>query len=341
MAKIWYSVCGEGMGHAVRSEPFIRHFKKKHKILITSYGKPYDYLKSLFPKNTIKITGNYFYYTNNKINLIRTVLLGILFFPFRLVYNLIRLRDIIAFRPTHIISDFETFSHFYAYITKTKFLSLTNNRIITKAKHPIKPPFYFLPIMRYLLYPDSGKCILIFFSDLKLIKKAKIFLPILRDEIKTITPKEKEHILVYQTSNTNLKLISNLDKTNLKYIIYGFNKKKIKNKNPNLIFKDFNEHQFITDLAESKFLITNGGISTIFEALYLGKPILSNPIENHYEQILNAYYLDKSGYGKYVKNINIKEIINFNKNYKTYKKRIRKLNWDSKPLIFELDSFLK
>jgi len=43
--------------------------------------------------------------------------------------------------------------------------------------------------------------------------------------------------------------------------------------------------------------VCNGGLSLIGEALYLGKPILSIPVRNQYEQVLNARYLEHLGYG--------------------------------------------
>jgi hypothetical protein len=35
MSRIWYSVFGEGFGHATRSSLIIEELKKKHKVLIT------------------------------------------------------------------------------------------------------------------------------------------------------------------------------------------------------------------------------------------------------------------------------------------------------------------
>ncbi len=64
-----------------------------------------------------------------------------------------------------------------------------------------------------------------------------------------------------------------LQKTNEKFIIYGF----YKNKNlGNVILKDFSEKEFYGDLSACKAVITNGGFTLISEALYLKKPV-SNP----------------------------------------------------------------
>jgi uncharacterized protein (TIGR00661 family) len=44
-------------------------------------------------------------------------------------------------------------------------------------------------------------------------------------------------------------------------------------------------------------VIANSGFSLICEALYLGKPYLAIPVRHQFEQVLNAYYVDKMGYG--------------------------------------------
>ena len=47
------------------------------------------------------------------------------------------------------------------------------------------------------------------------------------------------------------------------------------------------------------------------EALYLRKPYLAVPVKNQFEQIFNAYYLDKLGYGAWWKDLNKERIESF------------------------------
>ncbi len=51
MAKIWYSVFGEGYGHATRSTAIIEELQKNHKLLITGFNKSYIYLKGFLKKH--------------------------------------------------------------------------------------------------------------------------------------------------------------------------------------------------------------------------------------------------------------------------------------------------
>jgi uncharacterized protein (TIGR00661 family) len=63
--------------------------------------------------------------------------------------------------------------------------------------------------------------------------------------------------------------------------------------------KPFSETGFVTELASCKAVLAGGGYSLMGEAVQLGKPLLSVPLEGQFEQTLNALYLQKLGYGEY------------------------------------------
>jgi uncharacterized protein (TIGR00661 family) len=65
----------------------------------------------------------------------------------------------------------------------------------------------------------------------------------------------------------------------------------------NCLVRDFSEEGFVHDLETCQAVVCNGGLSLIGEALYLGKPIFSVPVKNQFEQVMNARYLEKLGYG--------------------------------------------
>jgi F0F1-type ATP synthase gamma subunit len=71
MAKIWYSIFGEGMGHAIRSWTVIQELKKKHEIFITVCGKAVSYIKKKFP-DAHEIQGYNFVYENNSVAIRKT-----------------------------------------------------------------------------------------------------------------------------------------------------------------------------------------------------------------------------------------------------------------------------
>jgi UDP-N-acetylglucosamine:LPS N-acetylglucosamine transferase len=49
----------------------------------------------------------------------------------------------------------------------------------------------------------------------------------------------------------------------------------------------------------------------VTEALHLGKPYLAVPVSHQFEQIFNAYWLEKSGYGAYWEELNEERVESF------------------------------
>jgi hypothetical protein len=54
---------------------------------------------------------------------------------------------------------------------------------------------------------------------------------------------------------------------------------------------------FLEDLVSACGVITGGGFSLLSEAVYLGKPVLSIPLRGQFEQLMNARYLQREGFG--------------------------------------------
>ena len=91
----------------------------------------------------------------------------------------------------------------------------------------------------------------------------------------------------------------------------------------NLLFRKFNEKQLYDDFKSAKCVITNGGFSFITEALQLEKPVLSIPVNKQFEQILNAIYIDRLGYGEHHDKINQEILDKFLDNVEVYRRNIK------------------
>ncbi len=59
----------------------------------------------------------------------------------------------------------------------------------------------------------------------------------------------------------------------------------------------FSEAGFIDDLASCRGVIAAGGFTLMGEAVFLHKPMLSVPLTGQFEQVLNARYLEREGFG--------------------------------------------
>jgi len=129
MARIIYGVCGEGMGHAIRSKLLLDHLSKKHEIKIFSSRGAFSFLSKHF-EDVQEVQGLSIAYRNNRVSKIETVFHNILN-----VFGLIRsFREVKAvmdrFKPDIIISDYEIISAYAALVRRVPLVSVDNQHII-------------------------------------------------------------------------------------------------------------------------------------------------------------------------------------------------------------------
>jgi uncharacterized protein (TIGR00661 family) len=324
--KILYGVCGEGMGHAIRSRVIIEHLLKKHEVAIFASDRAYQYLSQKFD-DVYYIEGFNTVYEANQVKNRKTFIKNIKDIPQDLGYNLRLMYNVAREAKTDIIiSDFEFYSNLLSKILRKPLVSLDNMHVMTQCEIDTPTEYKgerlkaasvvrsFIQRPRYYLITSY------FFPTVKNPEKVKMFPPILRENVLKLKPTIGDHILVYQTSDSNLKLLEILGEFDEKFIIYGFHKDE---KNNNLTFKSFNEDEFFYDLASARAVITNGGFNLISEALYLKKPILSIPVKKQFEQILNAIYLEKLEYGEFHQDPDKEDIEKFFSQLDLYRDNIR------------------
>jgi uncharacterized protein (TIGR00661 family) len=245
---------------------------------------------------------------------------------FKIIYKTIK-----DFKPDIVITDFEGT---VAYIAKTlgyKVICVCNNHSMTKLEFDV--PKKYLPDFRETkfivkgIFPKVDYHLITTFFYPKIRRKDTLLVPsILREPILTAKPIDLEHILVYQTSKSNTRMIRELKRfKDDSFIIYGFGISKTED---NLKFKEFSESGFISDLASCKAAITNGGFSMISEAIYLKKPVFSIPIRNHFEQICNALHLEREGYGKFAEEFSYNSFNEFINNLYFYKEKLLNYSQD-------------
>ena len=323
MARILYGVAGEGLGHAVRSRAVIEGLSKNNKIKVVASSKAYSYLSNFFDAEEI----DYFriIYRDNKAANLLTLFNNFIRFPAILARGWKILRIINELKPDVIITDFEPLASYFACFKKIPLISIDNQHIITGAIHKNIPKKYRLDaiitkLVTKLFIVKSRKFFINSFYGCELKDKNSVLIkPLLRKEIINLKTSRKNHILAYQTSNSNNKLIKELQKINEKFIVYGF----YENKNiGNVMLKDAREKEFLKDLASCKAIITNGGFTLISEALYLKKPILSIPVKKQFEQILNAIYVERLGYGMHAEETSKETIEKFIKNIPKFRKKL-------------------
>ena len=347
---IFYCVCGEGMGHAIRTGVIVDRIKEKYDVYIFSSDRAYEYLNSKFD-NVYEIGGFNTVYINNKVNDLKTLADAIKRNPTNIKVGYENLyKKARQLHPDVIVTDFEIYATMLSKIRNIPLISLDNIHMITQAKIDYPKNHYAEMIKAkgviktYVVKPKFHILTSFFYPKIRSGKHAVIYPPIIREDILKLTPSSGDHIIVYQTSRESEKLVRRLKALkDEKFIVYGFNKDEI---DGNLCYKSFNEDEFYDDLASSKAVICNGGFTFISEAIHLKKPIYSVPAIGNFEQTLNGFYVQKLGYGEYHEIMSAQRVENFLKRLPKYQKRlakVKKTNNDGiiRELIYRIEKYSK
>ena len=342
MANILYSLSGEGSGHSSRAKEVLTHLQKQgHNLTITSYDKG---VKNLSPFFTVEeIFGLHFVYKKNQVQYLPTVLKNITGVP-EGIKNIEKFSRLIKEKEIDlIITDFEPFACYVGNQKKIPVISLDNQHRLTKAKIEF-PKKYQLEaqaakLVTQLMIPKAEAYLSItFFPTQPTDKKAFFFPPILRSEVLKTQPRDGDTILVYFTSPYK-EIIPILKSIRKKFICYGFNRS---GRDGNLVFKNPSSENFLKDLASCEAVIANSGFTLVTEALHLHKPYLGLPVQGQFEQILNAYYIEKLEYGRYYDELDREKIEAFLYNLDVFKKNVKKYKRQDNSLILKkLDQLIK
>jgi uncharacterized protein (TIGR00661 family) len=304
--RILYGVVGEGMGHATRSKVVCEHLLRRgHEVKIVVSGRAHAFLSKSFP-DVVEIKGLTIRYVDNRMDRDGTLGRNVLAAPDLVASNVARYFDSVrGFEPDCVISDFDSFAYLFAKRHGLPILSIDNQQIISRfkldpeVKKGVRVDYQLIKAFVRAKLPGCDHYLVTSFFHPPVRKKyahnTEIVPPILRKVILDAKPHFGKHVLVYQTSTSDKELIPTLNSlSSEKFIVYGLRRNET---HGNCTLKDFSEEGFVADLASSKAVVTNGGLSLIGEALYLGKPIFSVPVRHQFEQVLNARYLELLGYG--------------------------------------------
>ncbi|HPV70671.1 MAG TPA: glycosyltransferase family protein [Candidatus Magasanikbacteria bacterium] len=343
MSRIIYGLAGEGMGHASRSKILIEHLLSQgHEVKVISHDKGYENLSPYF--EVLKISGLRITYEHNQVRYLETVFDNILKLPgLQKSFNkILKLKN--EFQPQLIISDFEPLTALLAHWEGIPLISVDNQHqlIYTNVSYPkeyLQEALAAKTVSRLMVSRAEAYLITSFFKTRIKHRHTYLFPPILRREVLEEKPVAGDYVLVYTTSHFS-DLNETLEKIKTeKFIVYGLGEKKSKE---NVFFKAPSQDGFLKDLAGCKAIIATAGLSLISEALYLGKPYLAIPVKKQFEQILNAHYLEKCGYGKFLQSINQKDIELFLSNLVKYRKNLLQYpKEDNKKIFSKLDSLIK
>ncbi len=306
--RILYGVTGEGMGHAMRSRVVLDELAKRHEIQVVVSGRAADYLAQRASEvlSVQRIWGYTLAYEENELKKWRTVVQNLRGALTGLPKNVRAYLDVAErFEPEVVITDFETWSYLFGLRHELPIISVDNMQIINRCVHApellagcendyrltnavvkAKIPGAFHYHITTFFYPPTRK------------PDTSLHPPILRPEILAARAEPGQHLLVYQTSTSNRALPEILRRCGRECRVYGLRRDLASEVvDGNLRYRPFSEAGFIDDLRTAAGVVASAGFTLMGEAVYLRRPMLAVPLTGQFEQVLNARYLQRLGFG--------------------------------------------
>ncbi len=306
MGTIFYSVSGEGRGHATRVKAIVDELCGKHRVVIYAPDMAHDFLAQAYRKTDVqvrRIPGLSFQYTaGRRLNPLKTVwhnASNVAGFP-GVIQRL--QRDIEAERPDVAITDFEPLLPRAARRCGVLFISLNHQHFLLTYDLGALPRWLriqaaFMSGVVGAYYQDQAQTIVssFYFPPLRQeCRNVEQIGVLLRPEILQAKPAQGEHVVAYLRRSVPMNVFEALTECGCEAHIYGLGARPA---HKSLQFFEVDAYRFVEDLASSRALISTAGNQLVGEALYLGKPVLAMPERGNYEQHINAHFLKESGGG--------------------------------------------
>lgn len=310
MARIFYSMAGEGRGHAARVRTLVEHLRHEHELWLFAPDEAYDFLARFYgpdaPPSDVKllrIPGLRFHYTGRKLDLFKSVGTG-LWYALRELPRLVAAfrQRIAAVRPDLVISDFEPSLPRAARRERVPVLSLDHQHVLVAYDLSTLPrslqnyAWLMSWVVRwYSAGPTDVVASSFYTPPLKPgCRHVRQVGPLIRPEVASAMPTTGDYVLSYLRANTPDEVLTTLSTAGRPVKVYGLGERAPQGP---LTFCPIHEQRFVDDLAGCRAVVCAAGNQLLGEALFLGKPVLAIPESQHHEQLINAHFLQQMGVG--------------------------------------------
>ncbi|HET6550440.1 MAG TPA: glycosyltransferase family protein [Solirubrobacter sp.] len=290
--RILYGVNGEGLGHATRSRAVIAMLLAHgHDVRVVASGRAVSYLSARLPR-VDEIFGPSFVMDQGEIHRWATLRRNVFAAGRELPETARRWLAIVDdWRPHVVVTDFEPLAALYARTQRVPLVSVDNIHMLVRCHHDDGiiggdlADFVLARAITRAMVPTAGDYVVTtFFRPRVRWGRTSLVPPIVRDEVIDAVPERGEHVLVYSSGDADV--IDALRKLGVPARVYGM-------RNP----RPRSDDRFLEDLRTARAVVTGGGFSLLSESIYLRKPVLSMPLHGQFEQLMNARYLEREGYG--------------------------------------------
>jgi len=306
MSTIFYSMAGEGRGHATRVRTVVEHLRSRHRLVLFAPGAAHAFLAELYAGTDVEvrpIPGLFFHYDRRgRVDRWATgrAAAGYLAGLSKLVGEIETAIE--RESPDLAITDFEPALPRAAKRAGVPFLSLSHQHFL------VANDLSSLPFGLRVHAASMGLLVRAFYSGQERTIVSSFYAPplkrghedvlqvgvLLRPSVLAAEARPGEHLVAYFRRSLDAATERALRECGRDVFVYGLGADASRG---NLHFRPVSEEGFLADLSSAAALVSTAGNQLVGEALWLGKPVLAMPEQKNYEQFINAHFLEVSGAG--------------------------------------------
>lgn len=309
MARIFYSMAGEGRGHAARARAMVEALRGEHELTLFAPGDAYDLLAPAYGGSDVRvfrIPGLRFHYTTrHSIAFGRTIQDGCSYlWRYRRLVGRIK-RSMREDGAELAITDFEPALARAAEENGVPYVSLDHQHFL------VVNDLSGLPRELRWKAQLMGQFVGFYCHNPAEIIVSQFYAPPLRPEFSHVTqvgvllrpevlatrPQPGQHVLAYLRREMPANVLEAFRELGVAVKVYGLGEHPRQGK---VEFLPISQQSFIEDLASAAVVVSTAGNQLVGEALFLRKPVLAMPEANNFEQRINAHYLREGGWGEWV-----------------------------------------
>lgn len=305
MALVYYSLAGEGRGHAIRAGVILDELRLRHRVVVFTYDEAYRRLSAQLAGTGVPvepIPGLGFHYQGTRMAFGRTLAHGLRYlWGLRSLLGHLQVR-FERDRPDLVITDFEPALARAAKRCGVPFISLDHQHFLQVNDLSFLPGWLrrraeMIALVVKLFYSGQAETVVSSFYHPPLKpawRQARQIGVLLRREVLRAMPRRCGHLLCYVRRFATPQVLEALARSGREVLVYGVGERPDEGR---LRFRPADDRQFLEDLAACDAVVCTAGNQLVGEALFLGKPVYALPEANNFEQYVNAHFLKALGAG--------------------------------------------
>jgi uncharacterized protein (TIGR00661 family) len=308
MATIFFSMAGEGRGHATRARALVEKLRGEHRCVLFSPGHAHELLQPAYEGTDVEVRqlpGLFLKYDRyQRVDQFRTALAGARF-ALRLERNVRAAREAIEKEGADlVVTDFEAIFARAARRAKVPLVAVDHQSFLCESDFSGLPTrlqwwAYYMGLTVRMVYGGRLDALVVSSFCKPPLRRPRPNLHqvgvLLRPELETCTPTIGDHLLVYLRRKAPDSLLDAIADAGVPAKVYGLGERP---SHRGVSFHKVHEQRFLDDLTSCRALVCTAGNQGVGEALWLRKPVLGFPEPNNHEQFINAHFIESTGVGR-------------------------------------------